>query len=290
MSKSRKTSQLALALVLNILLILGAVVVINTYIKRTLDEVVVYKYTTSLPRDTQISENNIVAVKVSGKSITKDAITDKSQVVDKFTATEVYEGEIVDSRKIVAEGQINPLSALPEEESSKMRKISIPVDLLSTWGGSICKGERVDLSYTGNLGSGSSTGTYTKIFMQNVLVYDVLSSSAESYIKPEDRPAITIDPKSENAAELAEAEMRRRSDLVMAILAVTPEQYEEIKNRQSTGEVSLVGRFENSKNVETKGYSSDEVIKPSSQGIYDVEDKKTVLIKEQGQGTSSSGW
>lgn len=295
MSKKKKTSQLALALVLNMVLILGAVLVINAYIKRSINEVTVYKYATSLARDTQISENDIVEVKISADAVTENTVRDKSQIINKFTAKEVYAGELVDSRKIVVEGQVNPLSTLDQEEASKMRKVSLAVDMLSTWGGSLSKGDRVDLSYTGSLNgeaSGESGGgTYTKIFMQNVLVYDVLSSAGESYIKPEDRPAITIDPNNEKSAELAEAEIERRSDVVMVILAVTPEQYEEIRNRTRTGEVDLVGRFENSVNVETKGYSDSEVINPSTQGIYKVEEKKTVLIEDkQGQASSSSGW
>lgn len=284
-SNKKKTTQLATILMLNILLILGAILAINQYIKTSIDEVTVYKFSTSLPPDTKINEGDVVAVKVASKMVANNTVRDKSTVVGKYTSESVYEGELVDTRKIVGEGQVNPLEALPANEAALMRKISLPVDLISTWGGSLGKGDRVDLSYTGKTEDGA---TYTKIFMQNVLVYDVLSSAGESYIKPEDRPPIVIDQSNPESAELAQAEIARRSDLVMAILAVTPEQYEEIRNRLATGTVNLVGRFDVTKNYATDGYADQEIKNPSMQGQYEVEDKDAVLIKEQSK--TGTGW
>ena len=288
MGKNKKTSQLAATLGVNIVLLVGSVVAVNQYITSSKNEIIAYKYKVALPKNTKISKENLEAVKISANAVNKTVITDPDKIVGKYTAAEIYEGELADERKVVAEGQVDPLKSISDEEKGKMRKISIPVDLISTWGGSLGKGDRVDLSFTGKVGE----ATYTKIFMQNVLVYDVLSSAGESYIKPEDRPPIEVDIKkdAQAAQEIISAEVARRSDLVMAILAVTTEQYEEIKNRLATGEVSLVGRFNGSENVSTKGYADEQVSSPSSQGVYKVENKNTVLIENDTDGTLSEGW
>lgn len=289
MSNRRRTSRLTAILVINIGLIVAAFLAIDQYIEKSIDEEVVYTYTRSIPPDTQISESDLKAIKVSRKAITDHVVTNPAEVVGKFTGAKIYEGELVDKRKVVEEGQINPLTELPEEDANKMRKISISIDLLSTWGGSLGKGDRVDLIFTGKTkGDSMEDVTYSKIFMQNVLVYDVLSSSGSSYIKPEDRPPIVIDDTNPESAEAAQAELERRSDVQMAILAVTPKQYEEIRLRMELGKVELVGRFEDSTNVKTKGYVSEKVKGQVTLGEYDVEEKEAEIMESP--KSTGSGW
>lgn len=280
MSKRRKTSRLTAILVINVGLVVAAFLAIDQYIEKSIDEEVVYTYARSIPPDTQISESDLKAIKVSRKAITDHVVTDPAEVVGKFTGAKIDEGELVDKRKVVEEGQINPLTELPEEDAKKMRKISISIDLLSTWGGALGKGDRVDLIFTGKTaGDSMEDVTYSKIFMQNVLVYDVLSSSGSSYIKPEDRPPIVIDDTNPESAEAAQAELERRSDVQMAILAVTPKQYEEIRLRMELGKVELVGRFEDSTNVKTKGYVSEKIKGQVTLGEYDVEEKEAEIME-----------
>ena len=277
MSNRKKTSQLTFVILLNIVFIVLLTLGINQYIKKSIDEVIVYSYVVSLPPDTQIKESDIEAIPVSSKTITSDTVRNKEEVVGKFTKEKVYEGDLVDKRKVVGEGQVDPLSELSEKEARDMRKISIPVDLITTWGGNLSKGDRVDLSFTKD----TDEYTYSKIFMQNVLVYDVLSSAGESYIKPKDRPPIVIDNKNPESAEAAQAEIERRGDLVMAILAVTPEQYEEIRTRMEVGTINLVGRFDNTESRKTDGFAIGEVKDPTVLGEDKVEDKDTIIIKTQ---------
>ena len=289
MSKRRKTSRLATVLLVNIGIICLAFLAIDQYIEKSIDEVAVYTYARDMAADTQISESDLKQIKVSRKALTDHVVINPTDVVGKFTGQRIYEGDLVDKRKVVGEGQINPLNDIPEEEAKKMRKISIPIDLLSTWGGALSKGDRVDLVFTGKANELSEKDiTYSKIFMQNVLVYDVLSSYGESYIKPEDRPPIVIDNNNPESAEAAQAEMERRSDVKMAILAVTAKQYEEIRLRMEMGKVELVGRFDNSENTKTKGFVNGKVVGQVQAGEYDIEEKEAEIIEDTKK--VGSGW
>lgn len=293
MNNKKKVSKLTTFLLIDAIVIISLVFLLQNYIDTKVDEVVVYRFTQNLPANIKIEEKNIEAVSIPSRGVNENIIRDSSELVGKYTSGKVYKGQLVDNRYVVEAGREDALSNVSAEDQKKLRKISLPADMISTWGGSIEKGDRVDLAFIGkvtskNLISGEKGEEvdYTKVFLQNVLVYDVLSSSGSSYIKPEDRPDIIVDPENPEAAEVLKAEIANRSDIETVILAVTIQQYEEILARQQVGEVVMVGRFEGSESVVTDGFAMGSVVSPVQIGSAKVESKKTEVVEDE----TRKGW
>lgn len=280
-------------LLVDALVVIALIFLLQNYITTKVDEIVVYRFTQNLPANIKIEEKNVEAIKIPSKGVNENIIKDVSEVVGKYTTDKVYKDQLVDSRYIVESGREDALTNISSEDKKKLRKIALPADMISTWGGSIEKGDRVDLAFIGkaeskNLLTGEKENEvdYTKVFLQNVLVYDVLSSSGSSYIKPEDRPDIIVDPNNPEAAEVLKAEIANRSDIQTVILAVSIQQYEEIVARQQVGEVVMVGRFEGSESIVTDGFAVGPVGNPLELGSTKVETKKTEIVSD----TNSKGW
>lgn len=293
MSNKKRVSKLTVFLLVDAIVIISLILLLQNYIETKVDEITVYRFTQNLPANIKIEEKNIEAVSIPSRGVNENIVRDSSELVGKYTSDKVYKGQLVDDRYIVESGREDALTNVPAEDQKKLRKISIPADMISTWGGSIEKGDRVDLAFIGKVEYKNTVTDekmddveYTKVFLQNVLVYDVLSSSGSSYIKPEDRPDIIVDPNNPEAAEVLKAEIANRSDIKTVILAVTIEQYEEIVARQQVGEVVLVGRFEGSESVVTDGFAMGPVPKPVQIGSAKVESKKAEIVNDE----TRKGW
>lgn len=293
MSNKKNVSRLTLFLLVDAFVIIALMFLLQGYIKDKVDEVSVYRYTQNLPANVKIEPKYIEKVSVPSKGITKNTVLAEEDLVGKYTTDKVYKDQFVDNRSIAESGREDALAKVPKEDIKKLRKITIPADIVSTWGGAIGRGDRVDLAFIGKLKSKGSqedddrdTVEYAKVFLQNVLVYDVLSSSGGSYIKQQDRPEIVIDEKNPEAAEVLKAEIANRSDIKMVVLAVTVSQFEEIIARQKVGEIKLVGRFEGSESVITDGFAMGSVPVPVKLGSTKVESKKTEIVED----TDRQGW
>lgn len=289
MSSRKGVSRLTLFLLIDAIIIVILMALLRNYVNDKVGEVEVYRFVNNISPNIQIRSTDVEVVKIPEKGVGENVIRADQEVVGLFANQKIYKGELVDSRKVVKSQQANPLAFVSETEIKKLRKITIPVDIISTWGGAISRGDRVDLAFTGEIESkdGSKGGSYAKVFMQNVLVYDVLTSSGDSYIKPEDRQPVEIDTSVEESAELAEKEIALRKDIKMVILAVTVEQYEEILARQEKGKISVVGRFEGSESYETNGFAFGEVDEPVKMGQTKIESKKTEIVNNEKQTEGS---
>ncbi len=288
MREKKNVSKLTMFLVIDAVIVLGLIFMINKYVENKVGEVEVYRFLETVAPGIQIKEHHVEVVKIPEKGVNDGVILASEQpVVGLFANEKIYKGDYASENRLVKDNQADPLAFVDEKEIGKLRKIAIPADILSTFGGDISKGERIDLMFTGTTKEGEQV-SYSKVFMQNVLVYDVLSSGGASYIKPKDRAPVEIDPENPEAAELAEAEMNLRKDIAMVILAVTIEQYEEIVARQKVGTVSIVGRFDRSESYETRGFATGEILTPVKLGSTKVEVKGTEII--QNQKTESSDW
>lgn len=289
MSSRKGVSRLTLFLLIDALIIVTLMVLLRNYVNDKIGEVEVYRFVNNISPNIQIRSTDVEIVKIPEKGVNENVIRADEKVVGMFTNQKIFKGELVDSRKVVKSQQANPLAFVNETELKKLRKIAIPADIMSTWGGSISRGDRVDLIFTGKLENiaENKEASYAKVFMQNILVYDVLTSSGNSYIKPEDRQPVEIDPSVTESAELAEKEIALRRDIKMVILAVTVEQYEEIIARQEKGKVGVVGRFEGSESYETNGFAFGDVDSPNKMGQTKTESKKTEIINNEKQAEGS---
>lgn len=163
----------------------------------------------------------------------------EAHVLGKMVNTGVYAGEYVTPNALVAKEDIDPFKVM---DLSGYRKYALGTSAIQAVGGNIEAGNVVDLIITvkGTTQDENGKGvewTYSKVFMENVLVYKVLTSDGSDYkdhIKHED------------------VEYSTPSTL---ILAVTPSQIEEIKARESLGTISFIGRFDDSVDAESKGFT-----------------------------------
>lgn len=289
MSNKKSMSKLTIFLLVDAIVIVALVFLLKSYINEKVGETVVYQFTQNLPADYKIQADNVVEVTMPKSAINSHTIVNKEDVVGKFTSDKVYQGQVADDRYVAEQGREDALASLPDKDKKNLRKIAIEADMFSTWGGSIARGDRVDLGFIGKaetkLIAGESVENvddveYAKVFLQNVLVYDVLSSSGASYLKPEDRPMVIVDPNNTEATDSLQQEIKSRSDVEMVVLAVTIDQYEEIVARQQVGKVVLVGRFKESESVITEGFAMGKVIKPVEIGPAKTETKKAEVVTD----------
>ena len=223
---------------------------------------VVYSFNKDLPANTQITAGDLNKVNIPSKAINGTFELDVNNIIGKYVNTDVYNGQYVITPSLSVETELDPLK---DVDLSKYRKISLPINYIDGLGGEVRSGDKIDLAYIGN-GTKTSENvaesgefTYAKIFMQDVIVYNVVTANGSDYISKS-----TSRQSSEEGKDINDGE--GGGDLATIILAVTGEQAEEILSRLKTGEIKPIGRFFESENYNTNGftYGNYDSIKTSS--------------------------
>ena len=191
----------------------------------------------TIPADAVTNQMIVVGQKtqVDGKTVN---VLDEF-VLGKMVNTAVYAGEYVTPNALIEPDDIDPFKTM---DLSQYRKYALATSTVAAVGGNVEAGDVVDLIITVSGVTVNEEGkeerwTYSKVFMENVLIFKVLTSDGADYvdhIKHEDVDYTTP---------------------ATIILAVTPSQIEEIKARESLGEVSFIGRFSESVDAESDGFS-----------------------------------
>lgn len=208
----------------------------------------VYTYARDISVNTVIQEGDLVKKYVPKDAVTADMVTNKDEIVGKAIATKVYPGEYVIKQKLIEESQIDPFEQM---DLSNYRKISLSVDMRDAVGGNLKKGDRVDLSFVGDAevqGQGKEF-TYAKTFLQDILVYNVIDDGGRKYIDQTEGSSNLVNENGEVVESGA---------LAVVTLAVTGDQAEEIQARLEKGKVKILGRFEDSVDTSTSGYTLGE--------------------------------
>jgi pilus assembly protein CpaB len=160
-------------------------------------------------------------------------------ILGRMVNTAVYAGEYVTPNALIKPEDVDPFKVM---DLSGYRKYAISTNPVDAIGGNIEAGDVVDLIITVRGNTVDEEGkakswTYSKVFMENVLIYKVLTSDGQDYI------------------DHIEHEDALYSVPATIILAVTPAQIEEIKSRESLGTISFIGRFAESEDAESEGFS-----------------------------------
>lgn len=160
-------------------------------------------------------------------------------IVGKAVDTAVYAGEYVTANALV---QPEDLDIFAVMDLSNYRKYALSTNVLATAGGNVEAGDKVDLIQTmrGSIkdeNGMSQNWTSTKIFMENVLVYKVLTGSGTDHVDSIEHEGATYTTPA------------------TIILAVTPSQLEEIITRRTYGEITFVTRFDASEDANSNGYT-----------------------------------
>lgn len=215
--------------------------------QRTMEPVTVYQLSQDIPMNSKIGASDFRKVEIPRDAVTKNMITDIDKYIDLHASTRLFASQYATEDMFVSQDEVDPFEVA---DLSKMRKVTIPASYVDAVGGNLSYGDSIDLVYTstGETDKGEPY-TYSHIFMQDVLVYSVTTSDGFRY---QDRTSrIKGDVSSSDQEPLTSTDS---GNLAQITLAVTPAQAEEVATRLETGEIKVVGRFNNSTNQAPSGF------------------------------------
>lgn len=204
----------------------------------------VYEFSRDVPANTILTDGDLVRKSIPKDGVTNQMVTNKNDIVGKAISNKAYSGQYVIKNQLVDAKEIDVFSKM---DLSNYRKIALSITGENAIGGNIQKGDTVDLAFVGTGTSNKGDFTYSKIFMKKVLVYNVLDDSGNKYIDTTDGNKTTEKDKDGNTVQ--------NGNVAIVTLAVTPQQAEEIETRLAKGKVKMIGRFSDSNNGSSQGYT-----------------------------------
>ena len=209
----------------------------------------VYAFRTNLDSGVKVSEKDLTEVLVSQMTYTPDMIlvTEKDQIIGRYTITKVFQNQIAYRQQL---GDLNSSEKFASLDLANARLLSLPIDLVEGVAGDLQRGDKIDLLYKGrgqvsdpNEGQ-QAEFVYSKIFLQNIPVYQVNASDGTKYVS------------RANAApnEMSAEQLQSTQQISSITLVVTPEQAEQIEARRLSGTIKILKRFPESETHETLGF------------------------------------
>lgn len=236
-------------LALQIILIIASVFFIMAYTNKQVNLTEVFVYTRDISDiNYPVTADDIKSISIPASAITKGFALDKSSIVGKHVQTNIKTGQYIYTDQLI---DIENANVFDTMDLSKYRKISLPITFVDGFSGNIKSGDKIDLLYTATgttiaeSGYGEESYTYSKTFMQNILVFSVNTTEGFKFVDHSDTSTSTTE----------DGETEVNADPIATItLAVTLEQAEQIDTRIKTGTVRFVGRFGESTDYDTTGF------------------------------------
>lgn len=237
-----------IVLILQLIIIVIAATMFMSMTKKTVQPTNVYVYDRDvLNVDEPITTNDVRLTSIPKAAVTSNFATDIDEIVGMYVDGKVRSGQYVYKDQLITLEEVDPFEQM---DLSKHRKISLPISFVEGFSGNIKRGDRVDLVYTG-LGETEDSDEkrgeefkYSKVFLQDLIVYNV---NTDEGFRFKDYSNYTV-------GNLVDTEVMEAAEMATITLAVTLEDAEEIRARSLAGEVSFLGRFEDSKSYNTLGY------------------------------------
>lgn len=235
-------------LILQIVIIAIAAFMFMTISRNTVKPTEVYVYERDIVSvDEPLTESDVRLTSIPKAATSEDFATSLDEIVGMYVDGKSKAGQFVYKTDLITLEEVDPFEQM---DLTRYRKISMPISFVEGFSGNIMRGDRVDLVYTGEgetketEDQDSEPFKYSKVFLQDVLVYSV---NTEEGFKFKDYSDKTMD-------NLNDEEITQASEMTIITLAVTLEQAEEINTRMSGGKVSFLGRFTDSKSYNTLGF------------------------------------
>ena len=248
MVKNKKLIVLILQLALMGVFVMGT----YTFSQKELKLTTVYQYTKKMNANAEIEASDLKRVSIPESAVSKGFLTEKEykeiEEGNKVVASKVEAGQYVYSKQIIDSDKVDPFEKI---DLSKYRKVTIPVSYATAISGEISKGDRVDLVYTSEIESGESNGIYSNVFMQNVLVYSVNTSDGFEYVE---HSQVKKSQMTTDTGEATTSSIDYENPIALVTVAVPMQNVEEIIGRLSSGEVTIIGRFDNSVDTNAPGF------------------------------------
>lgn len=247
-----KSKKKLIVLALQIILIIAFVFTYKQYVEFSLEPTNVYMYARNLDEGVKITERDLTITPLSQMTLQNNMILEgnKNEVVGKYTITRAIKNTIVYREHL---GDITSVDTFASLDLSNSRVIALPINYETGVAGDIDRGDRIDLMFAASGSAESEDGSegsefsYAKIFMQNVPVYRLNSSSGFKFIPHADQDVYVTSEDGTTTAQSYESP-------ATISLIVTPEQAEEIEARRLEGTIIFVKRFDESETHETLGF------------------------------------
>lgn len=242
-----------IVLTLQIIVILISVFLLTSYTNNQIKLTEVFVYTKNISDVSQpLKAGDVKKIKIPVKAVTKDFAVNEEDIVGKHVDSKVKAGQYVYKSQLVTLEEVDVFQTM---DLSKHRKISLPISFVDGFSGNIKRGDKVDLVYIGggskesdDSDGGSMNFSYSKVFMQDVLVYSVNRGDGYKFVDHSQR----IPGYGEDKEDIDVVESGGSLDIIT--LAVTLEQAEEIETRMAAGQIRFLGRFDDSESYNTLGY------------------------------------
>lgn len=274
----KNVSKIILTIV-EIAIIIGVALGFFSYSQKSMEPTTIYVFSREMKTNTILTEKDFVSKQVPTKGLLENQITNVDDILGYALTTNVYSGEPIMKDHLVKAEDIDIFESM---DLSNYRKFSIDASNLKDSPNNIVRGDKIDLIYVGSFDVDDNIDeyinadhvltdkfTYSTTFLQGALVYDVLDSDGNRYSgvqKSSSSNDGTVDTKEEESEEAEEAK------IASIVLALTPEQYEELAVRLETGKVLAISRFDGSQDVVSKGYIyGDSYPIKQGQGIVEFE-------------------
>lgn len=229
-----------IVMVVQLVIIIAFAVSLITHTNNKIDDVTIFKYANDISANTLITKNDVRSARVPRGAMTAGMEFDsRDDIVGMYTRTNVYKGTTVYDIQLINEDITDPFASI---DLSNYRKYSIPVSFEGTFGGSVARGDKIDLIFVGDIDAGHTSvrdAKYSKTFLEDVLIESVSTRDGFKFI---DRSRFTEDEARTSSEEEISA-TTNSSDIGILTLLVTPDQAEEIAVRRIVGDVELVGRL-----------------------------------------------
>jgi pilus assembly protein CpaB len=218
------------------------------YTEKQIEPIPAYQFVRDIAPNTQISESDLMKVDMPKKGVNPTFALDKDEIIGKYNSTKVFKSEYVIKPNLVKKENIDPFESI---DLTKLRKISIPVTYSEGLGGNIKKGDRIDLVYIGEENKNEKNFSYSKTFMKDVLIFATTTDEGFEY---KDRTQNVKGEVGNIEGEELGGGGQDTGKLAQLTLAVTLDQAEEITARLKTGEIRIIGRFNDSQDYDSSGY------------------------------------
>ena len=265
-----KNNKKMVILVIQLVALVLFIISYKNYTDSIVKPISVYQFSRTIPEGTKIQASDLALAEVATNTYKSNMIlsTDISSVVGKYTTTKVYKDTLCYTAQFGALDTSN--SMFTSLDLTNAILLSLEVDMNAV-GGYLAPGDKINLIFTGqgtasiiNLSKDNEEGdesgsdsneessedfVFSKTFLQDVTVYDVLGSNGFKYIQKADRyygqlPSVdVVDPGSADSNSIA-----------YLLLIVSPEEAEEIKTREHAGQITIVKRFDETETHDTLGY------------------------------------
>lgn len=225
----------------------------------------VYEFNRNMDTNVKVTASDLVKTQIPKDAVKGNFVTNPNQIVNKYVSSPVYKGQYVIKDNLINKGETDPFKDI---DLSKMRLVTLTANYEKTLGGNIQHGDSIDLVYVGKGKKDNQDFIYAKTFMKNILVYNTTTADGYNYIdhthnikgqitdssKTTSQGNSTTSSASSGTSTSANPNGSDTGKLATITIAVTPEQAEEISARQATGQIKVVGQFDEAKDIDTSGY------------------------------------